>query len=303
MRHRGPAAYHRDVHTLPRPHRQPAAWGITAGLIGFIVLVSSVSGTDSRGMTALLVGGMAVGLGSVVAWALARARAARTQYEDALTQWAAANAVQAERLAIARELHDLASHGLGMITVRAAAARYTAANPAGAGEDPQAALADIETIARQATTELRRMVQVLRSPDQAAPLQPTATLADLPALVAAVAVGGVDAHLQLTAADNIGPDLAPTVCALVREGLANVVRHAAPTTATVTVDATGPHVRLTITDAGPAPGRTAQPVGPGAGQGLAGARERATAVGGSLQAGPCGPGWQLEASLPRQVTP
>lgn len=298
-----PATYHRGVHTLPRPHRQPATWGITVGLSGAIVLLGSVIGTDSRGMVALLVGGMAVGVGSVIAWALARARAARLQYEDALTQWAAANAVQAERLAIARELHDLASHGLGMITVRAAAARYVAEPLAATGEGAQAALVDIEAIARQATAELRRMVQVLRSPEQAAPLQPCVTLADLPALVTAVAAGGVEAHLRLTAADNIGPDLAPTVCALVREGLANVVRHAAPTTATVNIDATGTDVHVMISDTGPAPGQAPRLVGPGAGQGLAGARERAKAVGGRLQVGPHGSGWQLHATLPRQVAP
>ena len=215
----------------------------------------------------------------VLIWALARSGQQRRAYEEDLTAWAAERAAQTERLRIARDLHDLASHGLGLITVRAAAAR-TLDGPAGDAERSRA-LADIERTGRAATTELRRMLGVLRTPgSEAVPLRPAETLADLHEIVEAARVGGVIAALTVEDLGDVSAGAQLTVCAVVREALANTARHAGPVAARVAVRREGGAVVVTVEDDGPAPGWQPHP---GAGQGLTGLRERVATLGGVLR--------------------
>jgi len=171
---------------------------------------------------------------AALAWAIGRSARDRRDYEDRLAEWAASSAVAAERLRIARDLHDISSHGLGIITVRAAATGYLVGSDAEAQR--KAALTDIERISRQTTIELRRMLTVLRTPDEGpAPMEPAATLADLPAIIERAERGGLLIETEL---EGIGPDaegagsfdaleqgLELTVCTVVAEGLTNVLRH------------------------------------------------------------------------------
>lgn len=247
----------------------------------------------------------AVGISMALAVGAAlKARSERRHYEADLEQWAAEKATQNERLRIAGDLHDLVSHGLGLITVRAAAASG-ATGPQGDAER-RAALADIEAVGRETTTELRRMLTVLRSPDAAhdapdAPLRPAETLGDLPAIVDAAVGAGVPAELRLGELGHVSPGVQVAVCASVREALANVLRHAGQTPATVDVRRDGSDggdsgdVVVTVTDAGPAPDHRPQP---GAGHGLSALRRRAEGLGGSLTTLRQADGFRLRLRFP-----
>ncbi|GAB3168319.1 hypothetical protein GCM10027059_30770 [Myceligenerans halotolerans] len=232
---------------------------------------------------------------SVAVWALVRSRTQRRTYDDELASWAAQQATQAERLRIAADLHDLVSHGLGLITVRAAAAR-SVAGPDGDTERA-AALADIEHASRRTTVELRRMLGVLRSPGSA-PLRPADTLEDLPSIVRAAADAGVTATLGIEGLDDaVSPGVQLTVCAVVREALNNTLRHAGPTTARVGIHRDGGSIVVDVQDAGPQGCWEPQP---GAGHGIDGLRERLAVLGGTVHAGPHDDGFRLTARIPDQ---
>ncbi|WP_344149187.1 sensor histidine kinase [Kribbella yunnanensis] len=307
-----------------RPVLRSRAWPIALAVLGFLVLVLAGVGASPQAAAIAVTLVLVSCAAAVVVWALLSTRRRRRQYEEELTAWAAERAIQAERLRIARDLHDLASHGLGLVTVRAAAAR-TLTGPAGDAERI-AALTDIEHTGRQATTELRRMLAVLRSPEDDTSLRPADTLADLPQIVQVARTSGVRVKLAVGEAgegssevseigkvaevgDASGGDqptvgdvgkvsggVQLTVCAIVREALANTARHAGPTSAEVAVRREADAILITVTDDGPGPDWVPHP---GAGAGLAGLRERVGALDGTLEAGPRrGPGYQVIARLP-----
>lgn len=279
-----------------RPVLRSRAGLVAAAVLALLALVLASTGAEPRALAMAGVCVIAVSSVAVIVWAVLHSRRRRRAHEDELTLWAAERAAQAERLRIARDLHDLASHGLGLITVRAAAAR-TAAGPEGEAERVRA-LADIERAGREATTELRRMLTVLRAPgEEAEParLRPAEALRDLPAIVGAARRGGVTAVLDLgeTGAVSAGAQL--TVCAVVREGLANTARHAGPVAARVTVRREGAAVVVAVEDDGPAPGWRPHP---GTGRGITGLHERVALLGGTVRAEGRGRGFRLTATVP-----
>ena len=235
----------------------------------------------------------AVGI-AVGAWAVQRLREERSAHASALTEWTASQAVLTERLAIARDLHDLVSHGLGLITVRAAAARHVNATEPDTS-DLLEALNDVETISRQATDELRRMLRTLREPDDPAPLRPADTLDTLPEIIDAARLAGLAVQVHTDGLPPISAGVQVAICAVVREGLANTARHAGTTDVQVNVVLERGVVNVSVVDAGPAEHWHAAP---GAGHGLVGLRERVTSLGGTLDAEPHETGYRLEASIP-----
>lgn len=269
-------------------------WATAGILLTALTLMLATVGVEGAPATTALLLVAFGGAAAVLGWALWRTRQVRRSYEDDLTSWAAERAAQAERLRIARDLHDLASHGLGLITVRAAAAQGVTGVTADA--ECRTALADIERAGRQATTELRRMLTVLRGPAaDAAPLRPAETLADLPGIVEAARTGGLRIALDAQGLPEISAGVQLTVCAVVREALANSLRHAGPTSARVLLHREGTAVVVEIADDGPVAQWRPQP---GAGQGLAGLRERVVAVGGTVRAEAGASGFVLHARLP-----
>jgi two-component system, NarL family, sensor histidine kinase DesK len=279
-----------------RPTWSSRLWLIaTAALVGLVLLLLAGGG---RGPAAVMLPIVVAGLAAAVTvWALIRTRSRRKQYEEKLAAWAAERATQAERLHLARDLHDLVSHGLGLITVRAAAARRTT-GPEGETERADA-LADIEQVSRETTTELRRMLTVLRTPGPA-PLRPAVTLDDLPAIVNAAKAAGLMATLGVDDLGEVSPGVQLTVCAVIREALNNTVRHAGLTRASVGVRRDGEVIVVDVNDAGP---RQPWQPQPGAGHGLDGLRERVTALGGTVSAVAGEHGFQLLARIPDRDHP
>lgn len=251
-----------------------------------VVLLCTVGGSGPAAVIipAVLAGGAA----AAAVWAVRRARADRRDYEARLTAWAATEAVLAERLRIAGDLHDVVSHALGFITVRAAASRHIDRKT-----DMEAALGDIEDVSRQATGELRRMLTVLRSPAITAPVD---SLGDLPGIVSGATRAGLRATLAVEEVGEVSRGVQVAVCRTVREALTNAARHAGPTDVRVNVRRDDEHVVVTVADGGP--GEVGWRATPGAGHGLTGLRERIESLGGTLLAERVEAGFRVVARIP-----
>jgi two-component system sensor histidine kinase DesK len=267
--------------------------GFAAGTVA-VLLVSLLFVAGAPDPATLIAPVVITGIAIAVSvWAVVRSRRQRRDYEERLTAWAGEQAVQAERLRIARDLHDLVSHGLGLITIRAAVARRAGADSA-AGLN--SALTDIEQVSRGTTTELRRMLNVLRSSDsESAPLRPAETLEDLPAIVDEARAAGLRVTLDLPELEEMSPGAQLTVCAVVREALNNTLRHCGPTHVQLAVRRKDGMLETSCRDDGPVGGWIAHHDG---GHGLTGLHERVSALGGTLDAGPDRGGFLVVARLP-----
>jgi signal transduction histidine kinase len=200
-----------------------------------------------------------------------------------------------ERLRIAREVHDVVGHGLAVINLRAGVALHVVGRRP---EQAEVALAAIKRSSKDALEELRGTLAVFRRPDNGGgPWRPAPGLDRLEALAAAMAEGGLPVEVAVTG-QRAGLPAAVDLAAyrIVQESLTNVVRHAGPATATVRVSYQPDALVLEIADTGR--DRVSGAARP-AGHGIAGMRERAAAVGGTLQAGPSADGgFLVRARLP-----
>jgi signal transduction histidine kinase len=208
----------------------------------------------------------------------------------------AARRVQQERLRIAREMHDVLAHTISAINVQAGvAADVIDESP----ERARASLRDIRRQSRDAMAELRASVGMLREGAAEAPREPAPGLAELDRLVEMAAGAGLRVEVAVAGAARPLPGAVDlTAYRIVQESLTNVVRHAHASAATVSVSYRRDAVELEVRDDGngAASGATAEPDG---GHGLIGMRERAAAVGGTLQAGAApGGGFRVHATLP-----
>ncbi|WKN48972.1 sensor histidine kinase [Nocardioides sp. Arc9.136] len=214
-------------------------------------------------------------------------------------------AVDRERTAMARELHDIAAHHLSGIAVMASALeRQVLTDPDGAQE----AARQVRQQSRSVLRDLRSLVGLLREGDPASDARPE-TLAGVRALVADVAATGREVALAVlgdeqAAAREVGPLAQLAAYRAVQEALANAARHAPGAACSVTVDARDDRVVEVVVRNGPADGAAAGSAGsPGAagGFGLVGMRERAALTGADLDVGPTDDGgWQVRLRLPRE---
>ena len=204
-----------------------------------------------------------------------------------------------ERARISRELHDVVAHHISIIAVQAETARLTTAGmpPAGAQR-----LASIGDTAREALTEMRRLLGVLREDAATGPadLQPQPDLRQLNQLLdEARDASGAGTRLILRGPPiTLDPGVELAAYRIVQEALTNVRRHAPGAAVDVELHYADDGLRLRIRDNGPGP----RPALPAVGHGLLGMRERALAVGGELQTGAAaGGGFLVTASLPGKV--
>lgn len=188
-----------------------------------------------------------------------------------------------ERLRISREVHDLISHTLSMVAVRSGVARLVLDEQPG---EARAALGAIETASRSALGELRRVLaQIRESGAEPEPRDPG--LAEIAGLIDGLRHDGLEVAYQVVGAPvEYPPLLRTTAYRIVQEALTNVVKHAHTDRAWVEIRHAPTELRVSITDAGPVPGRAAEPESSGSGLGLLGMRERVSLFGGRLEAGP-----------------
>ncbi len=219
----------------------------------------------------------------------AEERAARLERER---EDRARAAVAEERARIARELHDVVGHSVSVMTVQASGVRRLLLPEQ---EREREALLIVEQTGREALAEMRRLVDVLRRPEEAPALAPQPSLQHLDKLVDQVRESGLNVELKVegdVAKLPASVDLA--AYRLVQEGLTNTLKHAQAHRAEVLVRYGNGEVEVVVADDGNGTGG-----GAGGGHGLVGLRERIAVAGGELDAGPrTGGGFQVRARLP-----
>lgn len=298
------------VALIEPPRRASTAFALTlvvsaaAVITGEAVLTPSGPWTEAVGTAGLvwLVIGAAWAAGRVVRERRCRAaRRDRRLAEEALAE---------ERLRIARELHDIVSHSLSVIVVKAAVANHVAeARP----QETRDAIQAIEQTGREALTEMRRALGVLRGDTAgrrtrepgSAETAPPPGLDDLPALIQRAERAGVRTELRTRLAVGLPAGTALAVYRIVQEALTNVVKHAGDGTrcqVTITADSRG-EVRIEVADDGAGNPAATDRVELRGGHGLVGMRERVLVYGGTLAAGPRpGGGFAVSARLPPEPT-
>ena len=266
-----------------------AAIGVTA-LVAYRDPLTSVGDFVATSIVLAILWAVAFALGETFREAdSARSRAARAERER---EERARLAVSDERARIARELHDVVGHSVSVMTVQASAARRLLRPDQ---EKERDALLVVEQTGREALAEMRRMVGVLRRPEEAPALAPQPSLEQIQKLVEQTREAGLPVELRIEgepAQLPAGVDL--TAYRLVQEGLTNAVKHARAQHAEVVLQYADGQVEVSVSDDGRGDGG-----GDSGGHGLLGLRERVAVYGGELDAGPlAGGGYRLRATLP-----
>ncbi|MER5310372.1 histidine kinase [Streptomyces sp. NPDC002773] len=292
--------------TAHRPLRTalPAAAATLTAQIGSALYTTS-------GQNVFVTTVVALALALLTAGLLGHSSRERRAHAAELRARTAAEAVTAERLRIARELHDVIAHSIGVIAIQAGVGRRVIeTQPA----EARNALATIETTSRETLAGLRRTLGALRASAKdapghvPAPRGPAPGLADLERLAASTADAGVRVDVRRLGDPerSLPPEVDLAAYRIVQESLTNVVRHAGTRTCRVTVERGEEALLVEITDDGPptpaAP--TAPGDGYGYGYGIVGMRERAALLGGRFSAGPrAGGGFHVTAELPLPHSP
>jgi signal transduction histidine kinase len=260
----------------PLVHDEPwPPWGPAAGLAAWLIALAA--GTE-----------------------LVRNRRERAAEEAAVRAEETRRQASEERLRIAQELHDVLAHNISLISVQAGVGLHLLDEHP---EQARPALSAIRDASRDALGELRTVLEILRA-GESAPRAPTAGLADLGPLVDGARATGLDVVVEGGAGDGLPPGVDLAAFRVVQEALTNVVRHAGADRATVRFTRSLGSLVVQVDDDGLGPlggsaGIAAAGDGAGAGQGIVGMRERARALGGTLEAAPRpGRGFRVRARFP-----
>ena len=216
-------------------------------------------------------------------WSELQARAERLERER---EEEARRAVTEERLRIARELHDVIAHSMSVIAVQSAVGNHVIDTQP---DEARQALAAIESTSRSALTEMRRLLGVLRQEGEPrGSLTPAPGLGDLTFLVTQVQDAGLRVWIHVDGQRGpVPPGVDLSAYRIIQEALTNVIKHAATSSANVTIRYRAGSVTVEITDQGPAAsGADIPPARPGTGHGIIGMRERVAVFGGEFAAGP-----------------
>jgi signal transduction histidine kinase len=212
---------------------------------------------------------------------------------DATARNDAAELVRAERLRLARELHDIVSYGFATVAVHAGIAAHVAESRPEQAVD---ALRAIRTASRDVLDDVRAVLGQLREDDDV--FEPARGVGSLEPLAQRTSDAGVPTSLRVSGQPRPVPVVVDqTVYRIVQEALANVIRHSPGAAATVSVVYEARSLVVTVENGGN--GAATSPSTRGSGYGLVGMRERALALGGDLEAGPKpGGGFRVIAVLP-----
>jgi signal transduction histidine kinase len=235
---------------------------------------------------------IAVPVFTIIAWLIGHSIRQAQARAELLRVQAAAQAAMAERLRIARELHDIVAHSIGVIAIQAGSGRSVFDACPGEARD---ALAAIEASSRETLSGLRRMVTGLRRAEaEQAPPGPAPGLADIEQLAATTLDAGVRVDVEWRGSrEPLPADIDLSAFRIIQEAVTNVARHAGADRCRVRIEQRDGQLSIEVTDSGR--GGTAA----GTGYGITGMRERAALLGGDLSAGPRpGGGFRVAARLP-----
>ena len=236
---------------------------------------------------------LAFGAMIFIGWLIGNSIRQSHTHAEALRAQAEAQAATAERLRIARELHDMVAHSIGIIAIQAGAgSRVIDTQPA----EARNALAAIETTSRETLAGLRRMLGALRQAEAGitAPVDPALGLAGVGKLAATTADAGVRVEVQWQGQQRPLPaDIDTSAFRIIQEAVTNVVRHAGTGHCLVSIDHQDDELSIEVVD----DGRGGAVMG--GGYGIAGMRERVGLLHGQFAAGPRpGGGFRVAARLP-----
>jgi signal transduction histidine kinase len=280
--------------------------GLVALLVtGLVVAVPAIAFTSTRGAA------QAVGTFALLAAAMLfgdttrnrREYVAEVEHRAAETEQRmeeeALRRVEEERMRIAREVHDIVAHSLSIVTVQSAAATALI------DSDPERARESIEHVratSKQALTELRSVLDVLRTGEGDAPLAPTADITQVESLIEPVREAGLTVDLEVQGDLTTVPAFASvSAYRIVQEALTNVVRHARARSVRISLAQQTGHLEIEVSDDG-----DSSSAAESAGHGLRGMRERVEALGGTFASGSSdGGGYAVRATIPltRGTTP
>jgi signal transduction histidine kinase len=227
-------------------------------------------------------------------WALGRRSGARREYAAQIAEHRARQAVSEERLRIAREVHDVVAHSMGVIVMKAAVANHVYDTRP---EESREALCVIESVSRAALADIQRVLGSLRSAGEAE-LAPSPGLDELPKLIENARLADVQVELDRGTIPALPAAVQLSAYRIVQEALTNIIKHAvAPARCTIRITAESGELRLAVIDNGTPHRSVGEP-----GHGLIGMRERAALHHGTLVAGwqPNG-GFAVHARLPYQT--
>ena len=272
-----------------------------AATVPVVTVLSAVTADRGGRPSAVVVGALAAGPLAAGAWAIGAYLRAQRQQRAGLEARAALLerergqlariAVHEERAAIARELHDIVAHSVGVMLLGVRGARAVLRTEPEAAD---ATLGRVEASGERSAIELQRILTVLRDPDAAAGWRPQPSLAELPRLVDEHRASGLPVRYEQRGTPVDLPDgVALSAYRIVQEALTNVRRHSAASRVTVRLAYEARGLEVAVEDDG------AAPTGSGRGHGLVGMRERVALLGGELEAGPAPDGgFRVLARLP-----
>lgn len=292
------------TYALNAPTVQVVRFGALVWIVTFTVNALSMGIHGAELLTTSLMPTLVIGVGASLGLYIGTKR----KYMDQLHERAerlererlllTERAVTAERVRIARELHDVVSHHIALIVVQAGAARTLI------DHDPVEGARLIEAVGssgRQALEEMRRMLGLLRTDSSVdVPMQPSPGLAELGDLVRRSEEAGLSVTLTLHGNfDTVPEPLQLTAFRIVQESLTNVIKHASTATARAILMCGTDSVTVRVSDDGPG----ADPDALATGQGLVGMRERVSLFGGRLEVTTApGKGFAIMATLPTKRT-
>ncbi|MEU1438226.1 sensor histidine kinase [Streptomyces sp. NPDC005786] len=267
------------------------ALGTLAGFLTMRLLAGWVVGTSAE---------LVVALTAVVAWLVGGSAYESRLHNERMAARSAEQAVVQERLRIAREMHDMVAHSVGIIALQAgAAARVVHTRPDAARE----AMSAVEAAGRETLSGLRRILGALRETDsgdgraasERAPLRPAEGLADVERLARATTAAGVRVEVRWEGDRRpLPPDIDLSAFRIVQESVTNVVRHASTDACRVSIAYGSEELAIEVVDRGRGAGST-----PERGFGLVGMRERVALLHGQFEAAPHPEGgFRVTARLP-----
>lgn len=294
--------------TVDRAPSEPVAWGMLVALYSIawvgrrsqrtlaIVLVAVTSLISVKSPTTALIG-LLTGTGALVLGTIAQRReqhlrnfAYRAGRFERDREAEAAQAVATERARIARDMHDVLAHAVSLMIVQAEA------GPVAVRTMPDRAEKAFDAIAaagRDAMTQLRRTLGILKEEQDTGVRAPQPSVAAIPSLVAQVEETGLAASYSVSGEPGrLTADAEVAAFRIVQEALTNTLKHAAATEVAVTLDWRD-SLMITVRDDGTGAGTLG-----GSGNGLIGIRERATACGGTASASGGAGGFTVTATLP-----
>jgi signal transduction histidine kinase len=242
--------------------------------------------------------GVALDLAVITAtWFIAHDLRTRRQLVRAVEERASTaeeRAAAEERARIAREVHDVVSHTVGVIAVQAGAARRLFDSDP---RDAREALAAVERTAREALHDLRTLLGVLRS-DGSTEKRPQPGVERLPELMRSFAEAGLQIESRISVSGPLTTTADVSVFRIVQEALTNCLRHAPGAPVQLEVRQDGDTVRIDVHNGPAAPSSSA-----GAGRGLEGMRQRVKMFAGEMSAGPAADGgWRVSVRLPVEAS-